>query len=99
MPRAQESKPVVTTDHLTGEIETINDWALHAGENLPNHSKSLIGRGKFVKQGMQEVPTFRTRQEAYRYAAWLVSMAEILPDEEGCETHDFAAISAAIRNT
>jgi hypothetical protein len=46
------------------------------------------------------VPTFRTKQEAYRFAAWLVEMAEVhLPDEEGCELHTFEAVREAIRNT
>lgn len=81
------------------EIETINDWAIHLGQNLPNHTASLKGRGKFVRQGISEAPTFRTRQEAFRYAAWLISVAEVLPDEEGCEAHDFDAILTAVRNT
>jgi hypothetical protein len=80
--------------------ETINDWAIHGAENLPNHTASQRGRGKFVRQGLAEVPTFRTRQEAFRYAAWLVTVADIhLPDEDGCEGQDFDAILTAVRNT
>jgi hypothetical protein len=42
-------------------------------------------------------PTLRTRQQAYRFAAWVVAMAEILPDEPQDDT--FLDILHAIRNT
>ena len=78
-------------------VETLNDHLLGAGENLPNHSMSLMGRGKFVRQQISQVPTFRTRQAAYRYAAYLLVLAEThLPDEEGAEAHTFEVVSAAI---
>jgi len=81
-------------------IETINEFAISAGQNLPNHSASVAGRSKFIRQGVPEVPTFRTKQQAYRYAAWLLFMADNhLPDEEGCEEHGFADIAVAIANT
>ena len=34
------------------------------------------------------VPYFTTKQGAYRFAAWLVSMAEMLPDEPGAATFE-----------
>jgi hypothetical protein len=83
----------------TPEIDTTNDFAMHSGENLPNHTMSLKGLGKFISQGVPTIPVFRTRQAAYRYAGWLISMAELLPDEEGCESHDFDSVVNAIRNT
>lgn len=65
---------------------TANEFNLHAGQNLPNHSTSIVGRGRYVRQGSAELPTFRTRQMAYRYAARLIEMAgHNLPDEEGCD--------------
>lgn len=82
------------------DVETINEFAISAGENLPNHTMSARGLGKYVQQGMPVYPVFRTRQAAYRYAAWIITMAEIhLPDEEGAEGHDFDAVHNAIRNT
>lgn len=81
------------------EIDITNRYILGAGENLPNHSATLQGRGKFVRQSLTEIPTFRTRQDAYRYAAYLVTLAEKwLPDEEGCEAQDFETVLNAIRS-
>lgn len=82
------------------EINTLNEYGLSAGENLPNHSTAMRGRAKFIRQVQPNVPTFRTKQEAYRFAAWLVEMAEVhLPDEDGCELHTFEAMRHAIQNT
>jgi hypothetical protein len=81
-------------------VDTQNSYMLSAGQNLPNHSTSMAGRGKFVRQSMNVIPEFRTKQQAYRFAAYLVTMADSwLPDEEGSELHDFETVLAAIRNT
>jgi hypothetical protein len=81
-------------------VDTQNSYMLSAGQNLPNHSTSMAGRGKFVRQALGKIPEFRTKQQAYRYAAWLITMADSwLPDEEGCESHDFPTVLAAILNT
>jgi hypothetical protein len=82
-------------------IETQNDFALHAGQNLPNHSTSLAGRGRYVRQSFQEVPIFRDRESAYRYAAWLITMAEVhLPSGiKRDEPITFDEVLNAIRNT
>lgn len=81
-------------------VDTANDYALCAGQNLPNHSTSMLGRGNFVRQSSQIPPTFRTKQSAFRYAAYLITMAEIhLPDEKRAEGHTFEAVLDAIRNT
>lgn len=75
----------------------MNEFNLHTGQNLPNHSTSLVGRGRYVRQGHHEIPTFRTRQAAYRYAAWLVQLAgQHLPNEEGCEGCTFDAVREAV---
>lgn len=90
---------VMETDNSTPEIDTRNEWFLAAGQNLPNHSTSLEGRGRFVRQSIPVVPTFRNKQEAYRFAAWLITLAENhLPDEEGCESHTFEEVMKAIRS-
>jgi len=81
------------------EVNTQNDYAISVGQNLPNHTTSLVGRGKYVRQMISNFPIFRTKQEAYRYAAYLMLLAEnSLPDEEGCELHTFTAVVNAITN-
>lgn len=77
---------------------TENEFNLIKGENLSNHSTSLAGRGKFVRQGNPVVPTFRTRQAAYRYAARLIELAgNHLPDESAtCAPCTFEAVRAAM---
>lgn len=79
------------------EIDTSNEYAISYGQNLPNHSFAAIGRAAFVRQGTPSLPTFRTRQQAFRYAAYIISMAELLPDEAG--EHTFEQVLDAIRNT
>jgi len=82
------------------EVDTTNEFAVGFGQNLPNHSTSLAGRGKFVRQSSPEFPVFRTKQQAYRYAAYLVELADgaDLPDEDGAEEHTFEVVRNAIRN-
>lgn len=85
--------------NIQPEIQTQNDFALCAGQNLPNHSTSMIGRGRFVRQGKSEVPIFRTKQDAYRYAAWLILLAEVhLPDDDGQENVTYEMVYDAISN-
>lgn len=82
---AGRRKPPVdlTTDAPTAtEVDITNEFALHSGVNLPNHSTTLAGRGKFVRVGLSGPLVFRTKQQAYRFAAHLVSKAEILPGED-----------------
>lgn len=79
---------------------TLNEWLIGTGTNLPNHTSSIAGRGSFVRQSRPEIPTFRTKQEAYRYAAWLITLAELhLPDESPTETYAFDEVLVAVRNT
>jgi hypothetical protein len=63
----------------------LNSYVVTRGENLPNHSTSLSGRGKFVGVSVYPIQV-RTAQEAFKLAAWLVAMTEdYLPDEEDDE--------------
>jgi hypothetical protein len=79
-------------------VNTLNDFAVGAGENLPNHAQSLKGRGKFVRAAIPTVPLiFRTRQEVFRFCAYALAMADTLPDEPG--EHDFETVQTAILNT
>jgi hypothetical protein len=75
-------------------VNVANQFALSAGENLPNHTLSQQGKGRFVRPMLQSVPTFRTKQEAYRFAGWLLALSVTLPDEDGA--HDFDEVYAAI---
>jgi hypothetical protein len=78
-------------------VNTTNDYALGAGQNMPNHSTTMNGRGNFVKPMIPTLPIFRTKQEAYRFTAWLLLMADNhLPDEEGA--HTLEEVTAAVRN-
>lgn len=43
-------------------------------------------------------PTFRTRHEAYRFAAWLTLQAEMLKPEPG-QPETFEEVLEAIKNT
>lgn len=78
-------------------IDTTNEWALHTGKNLPNHSESLRGRGTFIKVGDATNLVIRTKQKAYRLAAWLVTLADTLPDED--PAHEFNDILSAVENS
>ena len=86
----------VEFDSLEYTIRTDNEFILTGGQNLPNHSQTIKGLGKFVKVGVPSVVLFRTRQAAYRFAAWLLCMADTLPDEPG--EHEFDEILEAVRN-
>ncbi|HTS10100.1 MAG TPA: hypothetical protein VMP68_31345 [Candidatus Eisenbacteria bacterium] len=81
------------------EVKTDNDYLISSGENLPNHSASMMGRGKFIRQSRMDIPTFRDRQSAFRYAAYVVEMADaLLPDDDGQEGVTFNDVRSAIRN-
>lgn len=79
-------------------VNTLNEFVLMAGENLPNHTTTLAGRGKFVASGAQRPPQFRTKQEVYRFCAWALLMADAhsLPDEPG--EHTLEEVMEACRN-
>lgn len=86
------------TTEETPVIETKNDYALHTGQNLPNHTFSQIGLGKFVSHGVNSIPMWRRREDAYRYAAWVVSLAEVLPWGVDAKEHTFEEALNAVRN-
>jgi hypothetical protein len=91
--------PFEKTEAASTEVDTSNDYLLSHGQNLPNHSTSMQGLGGFVRQSLPELPTFRTKQAAFRYAAYLITMADIhLPNEDGAEAHTFEVVLDACRN-
>lgn len=62
------------------EPKSDNEFGVLAGENLPNHTTSLQGLGRFVRVAIGN-PTVRTRQGAYRLAAHILAKAQTLPHE------------------
>ncbi len=84
-------------------INTNNEYALCKSQNLPNHTFSQQGLGTFIRQGVPSIPLFRTKQSAFRYAAYLITLAEIyLPDEKDAEGNledfTFEEVLDAVRN-
>lgn len=67
------------------EINTGNDHFL-GGNSSMGIAPTLTG-----------TPVFKTKQQAYRFAAWLITVAMILPDEPG--EHSFDDVLQAIRST
>lgn len=82
------------------EVKTDNDFRLGLSENLPNTTHAQRGQQKFVTSrthGNQPI-IHRTKQAIYRYCAWLILFAEILPDEPGQEGITFEQVSEAVRD-
>jgi hypothetical protein len=71
------------------QVDLTTECTIIGGENLPNHSATLSGRGKYVRisgdNPLAPLPTLRTVQQAYRLAARIVQAAEQfnLPSEDG----------------
>lgn len=90
-----EHDPELTT---FTQIDTSNTYGVHVGENMPNHTAAMQGKGRYVKFGVPTV-VFRSQQDVYRFAAWLVVCAEghlFTQQEEG--EHTFEEILEAVRN-
>lgn len=71
-----------------------NERGLIPGENLPNHTAAMRGRGKFVMASAPGPFIVRTKQEAYRVMAHLNHLAQDLPDEDG--EHSFEEVMKAV---
>jgi hypothetical protein len=80
----------------TAKPNTINEFLLSLHTYVSDDSETLNGIGRYVRQNRPTVPSFHTRQAAYRYAAWLILFADMLPNEEG--GHSFVEVEAAIAN-
>lgn len=85
------------TDEEEFPIDTTNEYLVASRENLPNHSSWKTGRGKFVCVGLPGAIVLRTKQAAYRFCAYILTLAETLPDEEG--SHTYEQVRDAIRNS
>ena len=68
------------------DVNVTNEFGLSVGNNLPNHSRSVGGRTKYVTPVQH--PIFRTKQSAYRFMGYLESLAEVLPDEDKAHTRE-----------
>jgi len=89
---------MMTTNHSDRPpVNTINDGIIVSGRNLPNHTMTLQGRGKFIGSGALRPPQWRTKQELYRFVAWALVQDEIhdLPNEPG--NHTLEEIIEAIK--
>jgi hypothetical protein len=80
------------------EVNTANEYLFSSGQSLSNSSLARRGRAKYIIPAFPIGP-LRTKQAAYRLAAWIKVMAEThgLAEEEGA--HTFSEIEAAIRNS
>lgn len=80
------------------EVNTANEYLFSSGINLMHSSLARRGRAKYIIPAFPIGP-LRTKQAAYRLAAWVKVMAEThgLPEEEGA--HTFSEIEEAIRNS
>lgn len=98
----EKPAPVPATKQVP--VNTLNEYAISTGQNMDNHTMSMSGRKHFVRQMVPDVPTFRTKQAAYRYAAYILTLADNtltadgpgLPDEDGA--HTFEEVLHAIQN-
>ncbi len=89
----------MTTSDAQPEVKCINEWGIGSQQNLANHTVSQQGFPRFVRQSLPSVPLFRTRHAAYRYVAWLLTLAELLPDEPGQEGITYEQVLDAVQNT
>ena len=83
----------MTTDgpeYVEIAVRVDNEFGLVSGENMPNHTASMRGRGKFVMATTPVPFIIRTRQEAYRLMVHLDHLIEQndLPNEDGNHTYE-----------
>ncbi len=97
-PVNDHAQPHTNGEHLEQfPVNTLNEYMFHMGQNLPNHTVAANGRARFVRVGRGDPPTFRTKQEVFRFCAWALTLGEELPDEEG--SHTLEEVTAAVRNS
>jgi hypothetical protein len=93
---------LVKLDTAAAQLDTTNYLLWVAGQNLPNHTATRDGRGRFVAPSITNPASFqfRSKDDALRCAAWLVTLAEMwLPDADMAHPHTFDEYLAAVRNT
>lgn len=106
MGKSDKQIDIETTGHdlATETLDEISAEAAKAAEDLEATQKIEVNTANEFGLGLQmnmirpiAYPQFETKQQAYRFAAWLVNMAEMLPDE--VIDHSFDEVNEAIRNT
>lgn len=108
MPRADKGKELdlATTAHdlATETLTAVGDSVARTAEELEATQEIQVNTMNEFGLGKQmdlirpiAFPQFTTKQQAFRFAAWLVFMAETLPDET--MDHTFLEIAEAIKNT
>lgn len=85
------------TEPEKGKINIANDFCLSGGYTIPD-SGLVRDRKPYIRPLMVN-PQFCTKQQVYRFVAWLTTMAEVmrLPDEEVPSTME--EILQAVRNS
>lgn len=82
-------------------VRVDNEFGLVKGENLPNHTASMRKRGAFVMATAGDIGyrglVFRTKQQAYRFVAHLLALADSLPDEDG--EHELSIVQNAVESS
>lgn len=82
-----------TDSETAPQVNTANEFFL--GFTRAHYNTFDKDHGVIRPSGL--LPVFCTRQQAYRFAAWLVCMAELLPEEELPST--FEEVLAAIQSS
>jgi len=92
------------TDLASESLAAVVEEADKAAKELETTQGIVVNTANEFGLGLQmntirpiAFPQFTTKQQAYRFAAWLVLMAEMLPDET--LDHSFLEIGAAISET
>lgn len=84
----------MTTEHNTQEPEPV---APFADRKVRTDNDFMVGATS-TTVGPMAPPMCTTRDQAYRFAAWMVELAFVLPEEPD-GGHSFEAIREAVRNT
>jgi hypothetical protein len=89
----EASDAVLDEDYA--EVNVLNRYGVFSGRNMAASTWALNGFPRFVTLTDKNI-ILRTKQEAYRLAAWLVVVAERhdLPDEE--KAHSLDTVIAAV---
>lgn len=89
------SGPEIAAEMPGDFVDIANEFAVITGKSMMNNTASAGNRQNFISITSPVDRPFRTKQRAFRLAAWLVHMAELnLPDEDMPST--FEDVLAAI---
>jgi hypothetical protein len=88
----------------SGEFDDIHEMAKKEdasgkifGQEIDTTNEFMLGKNaRGLMPGMH--PMFRNKQSAYRFAAWLLEMSDLLPDDS-LGPHSFEQVREAIRRS